>query len=1717
MVRLPDIPQQTWLDDQVNRFKETTSGYLDALFFDDDARRQEADIPPDFDAPGGRDQWEQAAQQRREEELRRQQEEDERRIREQQAADQARMADEAQRAQMQAEARQTEQAQQASGYLSNLGIPSPEEAFSQFTGVFNRPQDNASSTGVLDAMPASPSPQPAAEQISPSPAAMPSSPAGDFLSWAQGLTEPLLGSFDASPTATADSGSIPDSGPESDHSSSSGVFDVLGQGARTFRETVNSAGQAIDESVFRPVRENPVYQTAVQGGMPDAAHIIPEGVRSAGETVEQYGLGAFDREQRRTRELELEQRAFLGDQASVRQSLMPTDIDPRWEAAHPEKAAELRRLHEDFSLNIGGMAGAGNIRVTDQAIQAIKALRAANIGEDVVLAAERQLAQTTRGTLEEIQALTRGAATPPASVAAEGRPSPPSGTTSAATEAGATSSQRALELGQEVITPDGKVGKVGSRAQIRINGETEHRVSIYHPDGSITKLTPDQVRPSGRPMPPVSAEERAAQDVIEAVRQPTPQEAAQLRVLPEPPSARGPQRPGEGPAPTPELVDAALVDGDKIDAMLQRTRGRSGSRPPTPDDVKRMLGAMSKAQGAWTDRRAGLGIMDNLLEELRGRKLMPNESVWTLARVYEGREDAALARIERMLHDPLTNVGPQFVDDIERTMIQLDNVGVDWLARTKEQGRVEATIPRVRARQQAPVNEVRRTGEAALNEQRARSNMRGAEREWIGATNERNALLKEMDTLGEGPTRGVESEYARRKRAQRGYGPDRVMETDRSLSAQERLERVNIRLETAKARHADARRIVDDLVAAKRDTAEGKTRARAVERADVVGDARKYSGEATPQDVDAILEALVKRVGPEKAKDITDAIDALYRYRDMNRERSVAAGIWSRATGDEFNEVHPYYVPTKILEKMDTGFLDNLPTGARTFSSRNDMIKHIRPEGTTADRMTPIRSILEAGFQTEAIAQRNTIMQSVAGWADQPGMEQFVKKLKASAPAPVGYKKMAALFDGEAQSVAVVEPLAKFLEMAPPGFSGLSGTILHALTAPTRLGATGLRPAFIATNAVNDAIGTLFRFAAERPGYDILNPVSRAQDLYDLFKGYHLAMGAARPATQAGTGAFVGGAIESAREAGEGNFPWNDPDYWKKLGAAATVGAGVGLARRLAPVDRATIQRFRESGASIGMQSRFTYPDDIVRRLSGEGIVVRTLTSENDFNSWLANRAGRISDVAGLLWSRPLAEVGAVIERAPRYAAFMRAEGQAQGAIGRELRAARKSGAVIGADQEAQIREALMDAQMPEIANKARRVTSDFAAGGTFAKAINQLSPFFNPALQGAVEAGALMRKNPAGFTAASAAVVAATMYTEIYNRAVAPDDYKNVSEFTKNTGLVVLSDMKPEGEGKRGLVYIPTRGYVGLLVPLVKAAMGIAFGDDPRTWQKLAWDTGVATVNQMSPVQADIGGLTGMFVPPVLSQVGQARMNYDAFRDQPIISRSMESLPSSEQYDDRTSQLARHLARSGIPLLESPIMTDWAIKGFSPGPGEALLSAADQIIKASGKELPSTARNVPPGARDAPVFGPILGRFLRTVGSAEQNRAYERADELAARDSVARVRELEAMPAYQNATPDRQKQMMRSLQNAMTEKAQTESGVEPKPKDLGQPVRWNGIEPGSDLEREIVSAIGTNADDRTNRQKSLARYYQGKQTRTYTEWRKRQTRESESVRELVR
>lgn len=937
-------------------------------------------------------------------------------------------------------------------------------------------------------------------------------------------------------------------------------------------------------------------------------------------------------------------------------------------------------------------------------------------------------------------------------------------------------------------------------------------------------------------------------------------------------------------AADPQSVQRAMADADLI--LQERAAVASGAgRTPRPaPEVDTVLNALVKAREQVTDRRAPLRAVETYLENRLGRPLNFDERVWMRSRVYEGRADAALARLERTLKPALEPVGRNGdVQHLDAFLEQMDNIDkANAVARTVQNRILDTDLGNM------PGTTALRRAEASLRQR------------------ERLLNLAQIDSSD-----------------------------DAIAAAQKRVD--------------SARRVVDRL-RGRLDEATQAARDEQLRIAQTEGgiarDRRAFSGGASAQDEAAVRAAWEQRLGPERARTLFAAADAVWDTNRAWRQRLREAGVFSDDQVRFFEEHFPHYVKTNILDHLSDAAIDSLPPGGRTFGVGSNGVKRLTEAGTTKVRQSPLSSVVDLALRSEELAQRNTVMRAVAGWADQPSMQGFVRRLADGEDAPKGWTALGVLEDGAKGRVMVVDELVPALTLngAPPK---LLEVALKAAGTPLRAGATALRPAFIITNMVNDMLTAFYRFPVESPSLR-----EALQSPLDVARGYKAAFG-------------------------------GNPEL---------------------------IQRVREAGGSIGTKSRYDNPDAIVRELTGEHVWVRPIRRPEDLRAalrdpdFLRDVWGATADVAGMVWSRPIGVLSRRVEEAPRLAAAIRAERQGQNAT--------------------------------EVAFRKRTATADFAAGGDFMRQANAAIPFLNAAAQGAAEFGGSTLKNPAKATAAMATIASFIVGTDVYNRSVSPEDYADVSKFTKDTGIVILSPFAPEAGGKRGLLYIPLRGGLGTLVPLVREALGKLYGDDPRAWQEILrhlWNTTTSVDPDTST----------FLVPPVKTAV-ELGSNYDLFRDQPIVSRSRESLPTSEQFDERTSQTARHLSRSNLPLVggASPLEIDYGLKGFSPGPAEAALGVSDAIIRATGNALPDAPSTQPKGARDIPIIGGVLGRFLKTVGNERQNKAYDLADKLIAERERIEVAREQATPEYQAATPEEQQTRLRRIRREVQDQARDELGI---------------------------------------------------------------------------
>jgi soluble lytic murein transglycosylase-like protein len=319
--------------------------------------------------------------------------------------------------------------------------------------------------------------------------------------------------------------------------------------------------------------------------------------------------------------------------------------------------------------------------------------------------------------------------------------------------------------------------------------------------------------------------------------------------------------------------------------------------------------------------------------------------------------------------------------------------------------------------------------------------------------------------------------------------------------------------------------------------------------------------------------------------------------------------------------------------------------------------------------------------------------------------------------------------------------------------------------------------------------------------------------------------------------------------------------------------------------------------------------------------------------------------VGQALTLKPIEAIGERIELAPRVAA---------------MRMAEKSGST---------------AQQAVLAG--RTVTIDFSTGGTWAKVLNQVIPFFNVATQAGAQLPRAFAENPRGFvTTATGLLAAPTVAMEAWNRSdpQRAKDYADVPQYVKDAGFVFMlptpAQTDAKGNRKPQYAFFPTREYSPFVV-LTREAAGRAMGTNPRDWADLLIGTGKG----VSPVSGNSAAdAASTFVPLGVSTAVQLTTNQDWFRGSKIVSQSAD-----EQASAFSKAASEALNKMGMQTHPSAI--EFTARDLGAGVAGMALAGSDM---AAGKARQDERVQSTPGA------GGLIGRFLQDRTGEVLNRALE-------------------------------------------------------------------------------------------------------------------------------
>jgi len=291
----------------------------------------------------------------------------------------------------------------------------------------------------------------------------------------------------------------------------------------------------------------------------------------------------------------------------------------------------------------------------------------------------------------------------------------------------------------------------------------------------------------------------------------------------------------------------------------------------------------------------------------------------------------------------------------------------------------------------------------------------------------------------------------------------------------------------------------------------------------------------------------------------------------------------------------------------------------------------------------------------------------------------------------------------------------------------------------------------------------------------------------------------------------------------------------------------------------------------------------------------------------------------------------------------------------------------------------------PEAAYRARDLM-DFARAGASVRETNKIVAFLNANIQGKSKLYRAIKENPAGVTArAFASITVPSMGVFMAQKYLANDEQKSIIDdapdwMTSSFWLVPVP-------GTNQVARIPKPfDLAPIFANIPERAMKYLVDNDPSAFDGFAKQT-MASASIPTMITGLIPFIEGM-------------ANYSFFKEGPIIPAREADINFPDQYDIRTTETAKFLAKGMNKLtggqgplanFGSPRIMDNTIRGATAGLGSYATSAIDFIVESTGlvdaKQKP--ARNI--------SEQPLLRAFMTSEksGGKSMGNLYDEQDKL--------------------------------------------------------------------------------------------------------------------------
>ena len=713
----------------------------------------------------------------------------------------------------------------------------------------------------------------------------------------------------------------------------------------------------------------------------------------------------------------------------------------------------------------------------------------------------------------------------------------------------------------------------------------------------------------------------------------------------------------------------------------------------------------------------------------------------------------------------------------------------------------------------------------------------------------------------------------------------------------------------------------------------------AVDKAAMTGNpGRKFGGFTAAEGRQAIDE-ISARLGSQGMAQLEAAAGQFYKFGNYLLDIKVSAGLVSPELAAKLKATYPRYMPIQVLDWLDDNAGATSNRVGRVGGGAND-IKELTDFGTERGAEEPIQAFLRLADRTAMQEAKNRAARAVVtAAADDPDLQQLIRPADNVTAQMLGQKtgpasayarkpgefELQFRVEGEIRRVYMDKSMESLVNFGVTTGNGPWAPMLAPFIKAaniTRAANTVLSPAWGIGQVGKDSLDFLIRNGGFGKPADMARNVKRLGVAADEV-GFN-------PLASRKAGAIQGALAGAATPDSDGETTWED----RARNAAIGAGAGASL-KSLGLGNRANRGELYREARSAG-----ALPGAIDRASGAPGSydkIARQMTGRDDFLGWVKD--GMIRNLKGMNES---------LDAIPRLAEYSRVK---------------DSGG-----------------SMEKAALAARDVTIDPSRGGRWVRTVNAVIPFFNAGFQGTAQLPRMLA-NPETRSKAIMGMVSSvllpTMAAEHYNRQ--DPRYKDVQSFDKDRGIVVMAPWDTgtdpvTGKPKPPYFLIQTGAFTPIVV-LSRALYDASQGDFDPVKTAVGLSKSTSPVDVTSPLEAALSGEnTGQAVgrtaaslmPSGMKQAVEVGLNYDTFRDRPLVPKALENLPTEQQFTENTSETAKGLSSlfSAAGLNVSPAHMDHLLRSWG-GAADAVVGLSDATLNFAGIAAKGDSRRAEKLRRD--------------------------------------------------------------------------------------------------------------------------------------------------------